>query len=281
MQEILVGTSGWSYDDWVGPVYPRSMARDRWLAHYAESFPTVEVNFTHYRTPEAGQIATITDRMVEADLRSVVYKAPRAITHEAIPEVDLDGIDEVTDAFLDGLEPAADAGILGGLLFQFSHTAEPDLVLPALERIEDRGLPAPMFVEVRHAAFNEDRHYEALRERVEATGGAVAATDSPASTVTTAPPSEQAYFRFHGRNEQMWFEKDPPGEHGSARYDYLYGEAEVERLAERVSDADADHVHVYFNNHVGGKAVRNAIMLMDRLGIDQPKRRKTLDDFAP
>lgn len=280
MQEILVGTSGWSYDDWVGPFFPRSVPRERWLQVYGESFPTVEVNFTHYRIPESQQIASITERMEKAGLRSAIYKTPRSVTHEAIPEVDLDTIDDQMSAFLGALGPAAEADLLAGILVQFSHRAGPEVVLPALGRLEGLGLPAPMFVEVRHAGFNEDRHYDALRKRAEGTGGAVVATDSPAATVTRAPPAEQAYFRFHGRNEEMWFVEDAPGEHGSARYDHLYDEETIEELAERVQAAEADRIHVFFNNHVGGKAPRNALQMMRALSIPTPSKRATLDDFG-
>ncbi|MHB8586210.1 MAG: DUF72 domain-containing protein, partial [Thermoplasmatota archaeon] len=50
---ILVGTSGWSYADWVGPVYPPAYAGREWarLPFYAQHFSTVEINSTFYRTP--------------------------------------------------------------------------------------------------------------------------------------------------------------------------------------------------------------------------------------
>ena len=37
--ELLVGTSGWSYDDWAGSFYPHGLARSRWLEHYASASP--------------------------------------------------------------------------------------------------------------------------------------------------------------------------------------------------------------------------------------------------
>src|SRR5947209_13716684 len=50
MGQVLVGTSGWVYSDWAGKFY-RDVPRTRWLCHYAEHFPTVEVNATFYRLP--------------------------------------------------------------------------------------------------------------------------------------------------------------------------------------------------------------------------------------
>jgi hypothetical protein len=36
MARAYVGTSGWSYDGWVGPFYMDKLARNQWLAHYAK-----------------------------------------------------------------------------------------------------------------------------------------------------------------------------------------------------------------------------------------------------
>ena len=43
---ILIGTSGFSYKDWVGPVYPEGLPRQEWLVHYGTEFPTCELNFS-------------------------------------------------------------------------------------------------------------------------------------------------------------------------------------------------------------------------------------------
>ena len=46
-----VGTSGWNYRDWRGPVYPPKLRQREWFAHYATLFDTVELNNTFYRLP--------------------------------------------------------------------------------------------------------------------------------------------------------------------------------------------------------------------------------------
>jgi uncharacterized protein YecE (DUF72 family) len=49
---ILVGCSGWSYDDWVGRFYPVELAKKgEWFSYYSEYFNTVEINSTFYRSP--------------------------------------------------------------------------------------------------------------------------------------------------------------------------------------------------------------------------------------
>ena len=49
---LLIGTSGWQYRDWRGPVYPVGTPQRAWLAHYSGHFATVEVNNAFYRLPE-------------------------------------------------------------------------------------------------------------------------------------------------------------------------------------------------------------------------------------
>jgi uncharacterized protein YecE (DUF72 family) len=59
---ILVGCSGWSYDDWVGRFYPIELAKKKgdWFAYYAQFFDTVEINSTFYRPPgESGLLGYI------------------------------------------------------------------------------------------------------------------------------------------------------------------------------------------------------------------------------
>ena len=55
---ILVGCSGWSYDDWVGAFYPVELANKKgeWFDYYAQYFSTVEINSTFYRPPGEFQV---------------------------------------------------------------------------------------------------------------------------------------------------------------------------------------------------------------------------------
>ncbi len=279
VDEILIGTCGWSFDDWVGPVYPPTLDRSRWLAYYAQRLPAIEVNATHYHVPAPPQARTMATRLDAAELRTVTWKAPRDLTHEAIPDESPDRVQREAERFFDALEPALELDVLDGILVQFSHTADPEAVLDGLDAVLEQNVPAPLFVEVRNASFNEDRHHQPLLERAASTGGTVVATDSPAATITKPFPGQAAYFRFHGRNTETWFMEDPPGEHGSARYDHAYTDEELDELVERIEQAPADRVYAFFNNHAGGKAFDDALALMERLGIEEPSDRVTLDDF--
>jgi uncharacterized protein YecE (DUF72 family) len=55
MPEVRIGTSGWSYPSWKPGFYPAGLDPSRFLAFYAERFPTVELNTTGYRLPADDQ----------------------------------------------------------------------------------------------------------------------------------------------------------------------------------------------------------------------------------
>jgi uncharacterized protein YecE (DUF72 family) len=56
MAEILVGTCGYHYTEWLGPVYPSGPKQEDFLPYYAGMFPTVELDYTYYQMPTAGQL---------------------------------------------------------------------------------------------------------------------------------------------------------------------------------------------------------------------------------
>ena len=109
---IRLGTSGFSYDDWVGPVYPADLPKRSWLSHYAELFDTVELNVTYYRVPEPKTVMGWVDRTPEGFLFSV--KAHQSLTHERE--------EAGFAAFHDSVAPLAQAGKLGCVLAQFPHS---------------------------------------------------------------------------------------------------------------------------------------------------------------
>ncbi|TMQ69689.1 MAG: DUF72 domain-containing protein, partial [Candidatus Eisenbacteria bacterium] len=49
--KLRVGTSGYSYKEWIGSFYPEKLPASRMLRFYGERFGTVEINNTFYRMP--------------------------------------------------------------------------------------------------------------------------------------------------------------------------------------------------------------------------------------
>ncbi len=50
-ERLRIGCSGWSYQDWVGPFYPRDAKPGDYLKLYSNVFNAVEIDSTYYRTP--------------------------------------------------------------------------------------------------------------------------------------------------------------------------------------------------------------------------------------
>jgi uncharacterized protein YecE (DUF72 family) len=73
--------------------------------------------------------------------------------------------------------------------------------------------------------------------------------------------SNTGYFRFHGRNTN-WF-----NEPMEVRYDYLYSRQELSEFVAPIRDIArrASATYVFFNNCHAGKAVKNALMMIEIL----------------
>ena len=53
MNNLLFGTSGWSYKEWVGPFYEKTQKK---LSYYTRFFQTTEINSTFYRYPSRSTV---------------------------------------------------------------------------------------------------------------------------------------------------------------------------------------------------------------------------------
>jgi uncharacterized protein YecE (DUF72 family) len=254
MAEILIGTSGYSYTEWVGPVYPEGTQQKDFLGCYSELFPTVELNFSYYKMPEAGNLA----KMLAAGGPRLGFsiKAHKTLTHE----INSSQWEGEAKTYLTAIEPFLEAKRLEAVLFQFPYsfhyTPENRTYLDKLLRYF-KGVPAA--VEFRTADWYTGKLIDGMKSR----GVSLVSIDMPelpklppATDVVTAP---LAYIRLHGRNKEAWWGKDD-----HARYDYLYDDSEVEAWAARIKRIaeQTQRILVYFNNHPFGKAVKNALKLM-------------------
>jgi len=249
MATVLVGTSGYSYDDWVGPVYPRGTARQDFLSLYAREFPVVELNFSYYQQPNPRTL----ERMVAGTSPSFAFalKAHKSMTHEIGESWEKDIAD-----FRAGIQPMVDAGRLAAVLLQFpysfAYTTESRSRLAALcERLE--GLP--LAVEFRKSEWMKEQVFEGLRQR----GVSLVSVDEPDLPKLVPPTTETTgsfgYVRFHGRNKEAWWTGD-----NASRYDYLYTTDELEEWVQRIRLilSNVPVLLLFFNNHWRGNAAQNA-----------------------
>ncbi len=113
-----MGTSGWSYPEWVGTFYPVGTSTPRMLPFYARVFPTVEAHGTYRRLVDPSVLERWASQ-VPPTFR-FAPKAHMGITHRQ----DLEGIEDRVDAFFAAVALLEDR--LGPVLFSLPHR-QPDL----------------------------------------------------------------------------------------------------------------------------------------------------------
>jgi len=253
---ILVGTSGYSFRDWVGPFYPPGTQTQNMLPYYAERFPVVEINVTYYRLPGRRVFEQIEKKT--PDGFEFFVKLSGALTHQR-ERVDDDALE-----FVEAVQPLVEKGKYRGALaqfpFSFRNDAENRGYLDWLSRAYE---PRPLVVEFRHGSWNVDDTYAFLSDR----GLDFSCVHEPQFEGMFPPVARRtgdvAYVRLHGRNYRSWWEGS-----GSERYDYLYKQSELEEWVDKVRElaAEARVSYVFFNNCHRGQAVQNARSMGELLG---------------
>lgn len=232
-----IGTSGFEYAHWRGGFYGPNLPRTRWLEFYAQRFDTVELNATFYRLPGAETFERWAGR-VPADFRFAV-KASRYLTH--IRRLREPG------------EP------LDRLWTRASRLGE--RFGPVLYQLPPRWKPNPGRLDGFLAAVPQS-HAQAIEIRdarwyrgdilglLERGGVALCLHDMPGSATEPRPVGPFVYVRFHGSGE---------------RYGGAYPHQRLRAWADRIAGWTAAGLPVwaYFNNDLGGHAVRDAERLRD------------------
>jgi uncharacterized protein YecE (DUF72 family) len=257
--KVWIGTSGYSYPDWVGPFYPPGTRAPRMLAHYVRHFPLVELNFTFYRPPTPEALARLAGQAPDG-FRFLV-KVPRTISHEESPR-DL-------PLFRRSVEELRRRGCLLGLLCQLRqahhYTRRRLGWLDALGR--DLG-EHRLAVEFRHRSWARPDLAPWLGERrIDLVS--VDVPDIPALYPRGLVRStNRAYVRFHSRGAGNWYLSD------KERYDFTYDAAALGGWVEALlhSAGLTEEAFLLFNNCVGAQAVANAWRTADlfrqRAGAD-------------
>jgi len=228
---LLVGTSGWNYDVWKGKFYPADLPAARWLAFYAERFPTVEVNSTFYRHPKRETYDAWSGETPERFCFAL--KAAQGITHRRR----LKDAEDAVRFFVDG--SAALAAKRGPVLFQLPPNFKKDV-----ERLRRflgwvSGEIRAAF-EFRHESWLDDEVFDLLRQA----GAALCVADSEELATPCRATAPWGYLRL--RRED-------------------YDDAAIDAWADKIRAAGwTDDVLVYFKHEDDAKGPRLADALRAR-----------------
>jgi uncharacterized protein YecE (DUF72 family) len=260
---IRIGPAGWSYADWEGRAWPRSKPRGfHPLRHLARYVDCVELNTSFYALPDPAHCARWVELVADRPQFRFTAKLHRDLTHGD----DTTALDRVAADFKSALAPLLHSGRLAALLAQFPQGFRHDAAaLQRLERLASLFGPTPLALELRHGSWFADGALAAIERQ----GWSLASIDLPPvprGSKTWQAPLEVphigplGYLRLHGRNSAAWFDARAGRDD---KYDYLYGEREIDELAQRARRlaTGRDETYVVTNNHFGGKALANAIEL--------------------
>ena len=181
--QMLAGTSGYSYKEWLGSFYPEKLPASRMLQYYAGHFPTVEINNTFYRMPAEAMLAGWAKETPASF--TFTLKAPQRITHQK-------RLRDAGEDVAEFLRRAAALGDkLGTVLFQLPPFLRKDL--PRLREFLG-ALPAGPRIafEFRHASWQDDEVYACLRER----GATLCVADTDEGDTPFVCTADSGYLRL-------------------------------------------------------------------------------------
>ncbi|MGH7398104.1 MAG: DUF72 domain-containing protein [Candidatus Rokuibacteriota bacterium] len=305
--EYRVGLCAWQDTSMVeeGSFYPiKSMKAEERLWWYSRFFDCVEVNSTFYaplsprnavlwakRTPpgflfSVKAYALLTGHHLDAGRLPPPLAAMRPASARPNPRGQLenqtfgeDAREWAFAAFREALQPLADAGKLGYVLFQMAPWVKyGERALAYLASLPTRLPGATIAVEFRDASWLP-RHAEETLELLTRRGMVYVSVDAPrtpASVDTTVGlTAPTAVIRLHGRNREG-FMRQLQGRAPSVaeKYGYLYDREQLARIVARGGALEGQARRVYFklNNNVGDAPAINGLDIKELLGLETADR---------
>jgi uncharacterized protein YecE (DUF72 family) len=253
---IVLGTCGWSYEEWVGNFYEKSRAQSK-LRAYSKVFKTAEIDSTFYRNPSKGTVMG----WLKYSPSDFVFSAklPKIITHDNMLGLK-NNVKTDLEVFLDLMRPLQLGGKLACLLIQL-----PPKYAYNPANLEDFfKLLDPTFryaVEFRNTTWllPETATFKLLRQY----GVAYTIVDEPLLSPEVHVTTDFAYFRWHGQGKNIWF-------------DYRYNDEELDVWVPKVLETSKEvkKIYGYFNNHYHGYAPENCLQLLEKLGLMSEQQKK-------
>ena len=257
---IKVGTSGFSFPDWKGIVYPEGIREKDMLPFYEKElgFNVLEVNFTYYTLPSQKSFAAMSQKTSQ-DFEFVV-KSFKGMTHETWDKETHTRIDhqETFKKFKYGLVPLIEERKLAYVLAQFPYGFFPNRENSSyLQEFKEEMEDIPLVVEFRNKSWFKEDTFQLLEKRE--IGFCVVDEPKLPQLMPYHPRATSGigYFRFHGRNPN-WFNVP-----AKVRYDYLYSEEELKEFVPGIKDISkkTGKTLIFFNNCYSGSAAKNAAQM--------------------
>lgn len=280
---INIGCSGFYYPDWRGNFYPKTMDQGEYLRYYSLHFNSVEINTTFYNYPKSTMIQSWIKQFKGMGYFKFSFKFPKIVTHNPAGFTD-DSILTARNFMNDVLLAFDENDLLGAGLLQFSpyfnplrNKNWPSDLHHLLQNLDTRKYR--IAIELRNKRFLQKDNLVTLKNIIADYGVSIVSVDSPGFPLIIIEDSPFLYIRFHGRNSDIWFGKNPTDGRLN-KYDYLYSKEELKEIRQKIGQMK-DDTFIYFNNHAQSKAAINALQFSEMLGvrINRFDSQKSLIDF--
>ncbi len=185
MAQLYAGTSGWAYPSWKPDFYPQKLAQTKFLQYYSTQLNAVEVNFTFRQL------------LKETTAQKWIAETPAAFklsvkAHQVITHINrLKKTEDFLPRFLANIEPLAQAGKLGPLLFQLPPNLKADAALLE-EFLITLPRAVPSAFEFRHESWFADEIFELLKKH----NRAVCVAETDERTTPDVVTSDFNYYRY-------------------------------------------------------------------------------------
>jgi uncharacterized protein YecE (DUF72 family) len=236
MQQLFIGTSGYSYKHWNEVFYPGEVKKKDWFMYYAQCFNSVEINATFYRSFKEKTYKKWYDQ-APAHFKYVL-KVPRLITHRKFLKDSASSIKRFYDSATLLKEK------LGVMLMQLppKFPYDIDRLYNAINEFPD---PDKLVIEFRDMKWFNKEVFQLLSEN----NVSICDFDSQLKKNEGLTTSDTLYMRFHGREEG---------------YKYNYSPNKLGHVRKRIEDAKSiKQAYVFFNNDFRGYAPNNALKLKE------------------
>jgi uncharacterized protein YecE (DUF72 family) len=246
MENIFIGTSGWSYKDWLGNFYPANLPINEYLDYYSRYFSTVEIDSTFYGIPRKNTVENWY-KIVPPNFK-FAPKLPQDITHKS----NLSGVEDTLSAFLTTLSLLKEK--LGPILMQFPYSFGPEMYdnLASFIKLLPSGFD--FVIEIRNKKWLQERFYDLLRNH----SIGLALIEHPWMPKFEVMTSKILYIRFLGDRENI--KGDFSHEQIDRQQNLEMWRRMIQALEEKVDD-----FYGYFNNHYSGHSPTTARKFLELL----------------
>jgi uncharacterized protein YecE (DUF72 family) len=244
---LHLGTSGWSYEDWVGNFYPPKTASSKWLELYSGRFNSVEVDSTFYAIPPRSRVERWAE--IAPDGFEFALKVPQIITHEK----SLINCDDEMIEFLTVVDLLDDH--LGPILFQFPYSFKPQRLGDLLKFLDKmpRDSGFRFVIEIRNRLWLMSTLPDELQKR----NMSLCLVDHPWMPRETRVIGPFAYLRFLGDQKAITVFDHPQKD---VKRNLLFWAA-----AAKVWLKQRRTIYVFFNNHFSGHAPTDVLAFAELL----------------